>query len=116
VKWVINATSLGSASLPNVGLKTLVDYNDILNACPVQGHPDRRCLLNNARFSLDRDQHIENTSTQYERTSVLEINDVQDSDRGQYFCFVENEHGANNGTIFVRVKGETRLYFFNLFY
>lgn len=98
VKWTSNGSVANS-------WKTLVDYNDTLSLCPGElQDPDRRCLLNNPRFTLTRDRRIENASSRYERTSVLEIKDVQDGDRNQYFCFVRNEHGQNNATAFVRVK------------
>ncbi|OQV16260.1 hypothetical protein BV898_09569 [Hypsibius exemplaris] len=121
VKWVLNGTSRDSVlSLlqlqqqdpqRHLGWQVLVDFNETFAPCrePYHlSHPDRRCLSDardpDHRFSLMRDRHYENSSRQQERTSILEIRNVTDSDRGQYYCFVENEHGVNSGTVFVRVK------------
>ena len=115
VKWAVNVTSrdtLWSAlSLEQqqqqlIGWRPLLEENDLVRPCPATGHPDRQCVSGRERYTFTRDYALENASAElHERTSVLEIHDVEDGDRGAYYCMVGNEHGWNNATVFVRIKG-----------
>lgn len=76
----------------------------------------RRCHLdsNDSRISFKRDHEFEkyvnsaNHSSGHPQnmiSSILEINNVLDEDRGSYYCIAANGVGENGHSVIVRVKG-----------
>ncbi|XP_055332263.1 neuroplastin-like [Paramacrobiotus metropolitanus] len=96
VKWIVKN------SIANY---TIFDYDDQREVCASANN--RLCTNPPSRFQLYRDLELEQTADlkeQNESVSVLSIDNVNDLDRGEYWCYVRNKHGENGAMVFLRVK------------
>ena len=95
--------------------KNLVQGDPLVLECDVWGLPQIKITwfkqgeeegsdiepldISDDRIKLSPYEGVENAS--------LRIENLEDADRAHYTCNAENEHGSDNSTILVRVKGKS---------
>lgn len=79
--------------------------------CAANGHPKPHIAwrFNNERILLNERISIRHNGSIF-------IEDIQESDAGQYTCLAENIHGKVNATAALEVMGKLNTCFIKLFY